>query len=89
MHRFRKAGMSIAAVALATSGIVALFAMPASAKSNAPKGKITCTAMSGSGSTITISGCSGTAVPGTGGAQSRSPSRCWPLVGPSLGSTAR
>jgi hypothetical protein len=68
MHRFRKAGMSVAAVALATSGIVVVFAMPASASSG-PKGKITCTSMSGStGSfTITISGCSGTAVPGTGG----------------------
>jgi hypothetical protein len=69
MRRFRKAGMSAAAVALAASGIVVLFAMPASAKSSGPKGKITCTAMGGSvsGGTITISGCSGTATPGTGG----------------------
>jgi hypothetical protein len=69
MHRFRKAGMSVAAVALASSGIVALFAMPASAASG-PKGKITCTTMSGSTGSghIVISGCSGSAVPGTGGA---------------------
>jgi hypothetical protein len=70
MHRFRKAGMSVAAVALASSGIVALFAMPASAKAAAgPKGKITCTTMSGSTTSghIVISGCSGSAVPGTGG----------------------
>ena len=68
MHRFRKTGMSVAAVALAASGIAVLFAMPASASSG-PKGKITCTHMSGSLSSgqITISGCSGTAVPGTGG----------------------
>jgi hypothetical protein len=68
MNRFRKAGISVAAVALASSGIVALFAMPASAASG-PKGKITCTTMSGSTSSghITISGCSGSASPGTGG----------------------
>jgi hypothetical protein len=68
MHRFRKTGMSVAAVALAASGVAVLFAMPASASSG-PHGKITCTQMSGSlpGGTITISGCSGTAVPGTGG----------------------
>jgi len=68
MHRFRKAGMSVAAVALASSGIAVLFAMPASASSG-PKGKVTCTTMSGSlpSETITIGGCTGTAVPGTGG----------------------
>jgi hypothetical protein len=60
--------MSVAAVALAASGIVVLFAMPASASSR-PKGKISCTTMSGStgSGTITISGCTGTATPGTGG----------------------
>jgi hypothetical protein len=60
--------MSIAAVALASSGIVTLFAMPASASSG-PKGKITCTQMTGSlgSGTITLKGCSGSAVPGTGG----------------------
>ncbi len=31
MHRFRKTGMAVAAVALASSGVVTLFAMPASA----------------------------------------------------------
>jgi hypothetical protein len=68
MHRFRKAGISVAAVALAASGIVALFAMPASAASG-PKGKITCTTMNGSTASghIVISGCTGSAVPGTGG----------------------
>jgi hypothetical protein len=60
--------MSVAAVALAASGIAVLFAMPASAKGG-PKGKITCGTMSGSvpSGLITISGCSGSAVPGTGG----------------------
>ena len=60
--------MSVAAVALASSGIVTLFAMPASASSG-PKGKIVCTQMNGSlgSGTITIAGCSGSAVPGTGG----------------------
>jgi hypothetical protein len=60
--------MSVAAVALASTGIAVLFAMPASASSG-PHGKVTCTSMSGSLSSemITISGCSGTAVPGTGG----------------------
>jgi hypothetical protein len=70
MNRFRKAGLSVAAVALAASGVAVLFAGPASAKAPAgPKGKITCTTMSGSlgSGTITISGCSGSAVPGTGG----------------------
>jgi len=48
----------------------AVLALPgtASAKSSGPKGKITCTGMNGTETgTITISGCSGTAVPGTGG----------------------
>jgi hypothetical protein len=69
MHRFRKAGISVTAVALAASGIVVLFAMPASAKSTAPKGKVTCTQMTGSTGSgfITLSGCTGNAVPGTGG----------------------
>jgi hypothetical protein len=60
--------MSVAAVALAASGVAVIFAMPASAASG-PKGKITCTTMSGSVSSgeIKISGCTGTATPGTGG----------------------
>jgi hypothetical protein len=68
MHRFRKAGISVSAAALAASGIVVLFAMPASAASG-PHGKVTCTTMSGSlnSGTITLSGCTGSAVPGTGG----------------------
>ena len=68
MHRFRKAGMSVAAVALAASGVAVLVAGPASASSG-PHGKVTCTTMSGSVSSgqIKISGCSGSAVPGTGG----------------------
>ncbi len=68
MHRFRKAGMSVAAVALAASGVAVLFAGPASAASG-PKGKVTCTTMSGSTGSgqIKLSGCTGSAVPGTGG----------------------
>ena len=68
MHRFRKTGVSVAAVALAASGIAVIFAMPASASSG-PHGKVTCTSMNGSVSSgfITLSGCSGSAVPGTGG----------------------
>jgi hypothetical protein len=68
MHHFRKVGMSVAAVALAASGIVAAFAVQASAASG-PHGKFTCTSISGSVSSgfVTISGCSGSAVPGTGG----------------------
>jgi hypothetical protein len=60
--------MSVAAVALAASGVAVLFAGPASAASG-PKGKVTCTSMSGSVSSgfITISGCTGSSVPGTGG----------------------
>ena len=69
MRRFRNVGLSAAAVALATTGIVAVFAMPASANSAKPHGKVVCTTMSGSvqSLTITISGCTGNAVPGTGG----------------------
>ena len=64
MHRFRKAGMSVAAVALAVSGVAVLFAGPASA--GGPKGKVSCTTFSGSvlSGFITISGCSGTAATG-------------------------
>ena len=71
MHRFRKAGMSVAAVALAVSGVAVLFAGPASAagKVKPPHGKVTCTTMSGSTGSgqIKLSGCTGSAVPGTGG----------------------
>jgi hypothetical protein len=68
MHHFRKIGMSAAAVALAASGIVAVFAIPASAKGG-PHGKMTCTQISGSVNSgfITISGCTGSNSPGTGG----------------------
>ncbi|HLI72891.1 MAG TPA: hypothetical protein VKU86_03350 [Acidimicrobiales bacterium] len=68
MRRFSKVGMSAAAVALAASGIVTALAGPASAKGG-PHGKVTCTSMNGStgSGTITLSGCSGTATPGTGG----------------------
>jgi hypothetical protein len=61
--------MSVAAIALAASGVAVLFAGPASAKSSGPKGKTTCTAMNGSTSSesVTISGCSSTGTPGTGG----------------------
>jgi hypothetical protein len=67
MRHLRKAGMCGAAVALAASGVV-LLVMPASAATG-PHGKTVCTTLSGSVSSghITISGCSGTAVPGTGG----------------------
>lgn len=69
MRGFRKVSMSAAAVALVASGAVAFFAMPASAVTKVKGGKITCTQMNGSvvSTTITISNCSGTAVPGTGG----------------------
>ena len=69
MRRFRKAGMSVAAVALVAPAMVVLFAMPASAKSSGPHGKVTCTSMNGSvnSGSITLSGCTGTATPGTGG----------------------
>lgn len=65
MHRFRKAGMSVAAVVLAASGVAVLFAGPASASSG-PHGKTTCTTMSGSTGSeqIKLSGCTGTAVTG-------------------------
>ena len=68
MHHFRKVGMSVAAVAVAALGIVAVFALPASA-AKGPHGKFVCTQISGSVSSgfVTISGCSGNAVPGTGG----------------------
>jgi hypothetical protein len=61
--------MSVAAVALAASGVAVLFAGPASAKAAGPKGKMTCTTMSGSVSStqIKISGCTGSNTPGTGG----------------------
>ncbi len=66
----RKAFMLVAVLAVPISVLsVTLNSGPASAKSSGPKGKITCTAMNGSvaSTTVTISGCSGTAVPGTGG----------------------
>ena len=65
MQHVRKVGVSAAAVALAASGIFALFATSASAGSK-PHGKIVCSTMSGSvgSGTITISGCSGTASTG-------------------------
>jgi hypothetical protein len=66
----RKACMLVAVLAVPLSVLsVTLNSGAASAKSSGPKGKITCTTMSGSVSSgfITISGCSGTAVPGTGG----------------------
>ena len=47
MNRFRKAGLSVAVVALAVSGVAALFAGPASA-AKGPHGKLVCTTMSGS-----------------------------------------
>jgi len=65
----RRVFLGVAALALPISVLsVALNTAPASASSG-PKGKITCTSMSGStgSGTITISGCSGTSVPGTGG----------------------
>ncbi len=66
----RKTFMLVAALAVPISVLsVTLNSGPASAKSSGPKGKIACTTMTGSvaSGTITISGCSGTAVPGTGG----------------------
>jgi len=66
----RKAFMLVTVLAVPISVLsVTLNSGPASAKSTGPKGKIACTTMSGSvgSGTITISGCSGTAVPGTGG----------------------
>lgn len=66
----RKALMLVTVLAVPVSVLsVTLNSGPASAKSSGPKGKITCTTMSGAltSGTITISGCSGTAVPGTGG----------------------
>ncbi len=69
MRHFSKIGMSAATLALAASGIAAVFAVPATAASSKPHGKITCTQINGSVSSgfVTISGCSGSAVPGTGG----------------------
>jgi hypothetical protein len=60
--------MSVAAVALAASGVMVLVSGPASAKSSGPKGKTTCTTENGSVSSgyITIGGCSSTGTPGTG-----------------------
>jgi hypothetical protein len=68
--RLRKTVTLVAVLAVPISVLsVALNSGPALAKSSGPKGKITCTTMSGSLSsgTITVSGCSGSAVPGTGG----------------------
>ncbi len=62
--------MLVAVLAVPVSVLsVTLNSGAASAKSSGPKGKITCTTMSGSLASgfITISGCSGSAVPGTGG----------------------
>jgi hypothetical protein len=61
--------MLVAVLAVPISVLsVTLNSGAASAKSSGPKGKITCTSMNGSETgTITISGCAGTAVPGTGG----------------------
>jgi hypothetical protein len=62
--------MLVAVLAVPVSVLsVTLNSGSASAKSSGPKGKIACTTMTGSvgSGTITISGCSGTAVPGTGG----------------------
>jgi hypothetical protein len=66
----RKAFMLAAVLAVPVSVLsMTLNSGPAWAKSSGPKGKIACTTMSGSvgSGTITISGCSGSAVPGTGG----------------------
>jgi hypothetical protein len=73
MHRIRSRSVRLLLVPALTVPFVlaAVLALPgaASAKSSGPKGKITCTGMNGTETgTITISGCSGTAVPGTGGA---------------------
>ena len=68
--RVRKAFMLLAVLAVPVSVLsVTLNSGAASAKSSGPKGKIACTTMTGSiaSGTITISGCGGTAVPGTGG----------------------
>ena len=73
MHRIRSRSVRLLLVPALTVPFVlaAVLALPgaASAKSSGPKGKITCTAMNGSetSGTITISGCTGTALPGTGG----------------------
>jgi hypothetical protein len=66
----RKAFMLVAVLAVPISVLsVTLNSGPASAASSGPKGKISCTTMTGSigSGTITVSGCSGSAVPGTGG----------------------
>ena len=68
--RVRKAFMLVAVLAVPVSVLsVTLNSGSAWAKASGPRGKITCTTMSGSVSsgTVTISGCSGSAVPGTGG----------------------
>jgi hypothetical protein len=72
MHRIRSRSVRFLLVPALTLPFVcaAVLALPGAASaSSGPKGKIACTTMSGSVSsaTITISGCSGTAVPGTGG----------------------
>jgi hypothetical protein len=72
MLRTRSRSIRLLAVPALTLPFVcaAVLVLPgaASAKSSGPKGKITCTSMNGTTTgTITISGCSGTAVPGTGG----------------------
>jgi hypothetical protein len=72
MHRVRSRSVRLLLVPALIAPFVcaAVLALPgtASAKSSGPKGKITCTTMNGSSTgTITISGCSGSAVPGTGG----------------------
>src|SRR5580704_8206385 len=70
-RHIRKGFMLVAVLAVPISVLsVTLNSGAASAKSSGPKGKIICTTMSGSvgSGTITISGCSGSAVPGTGGA---------------------
>ncbi len=85
MHRFRKAGMSVAAVALAVSGVAVLMAGPASAKggSTAPKGKTTCTSITGTASTtVTLGGCTSTGTPGTGGSSMTIPTATLVAGGP-------
>ena len=72
MLRIRSRSIRLLAVPALTLPFVcaAVLALPGTASaSSGPKGKIVCTTLSGSlgSGTITISGCSGTAVPGTGG----------------------
>ena len=65
----RKAFMLVAALAVPISVLSVTMSSGSAWASSGPKGKITCTTESGSigSGTITISGCSGSAVPGTGG----------------------